>query len=136
MRSASPLRFNLSAPTAVQDRPFAPDLIEQTRLEAQYRLREQQVRQKAEVAEILARAAAAAEAAATAPPPSLPSFKDESSSKKSSKPKLSKEEKEAAKEKQLQKLVSPIVVKCMSKYKDKIDHDTFKKHAKEVSSVL
>lgn len=86
-------------------------------------------KQAAQVADILAKAAAAAEAAALRPPPS----KDEGSSKKpSSKAKLSKEEKEAAKEKQLQKLVSPIVVKCLSKYKDKLDHDAFKKHAKEV----
>lgn len=90
-------------------------------------------KRKAQVADILARAAAAAEAAAIAPAPQ--SSKDHSSQKKSSKPKLTKEEKEAAKEKQLQKLVSPIVVKCMSKYKDQMDHDTFKKHAKEVRGM-
>ena len=62
-------------------------------------------------------------------------LQNDSISQKSSKQKMTKEEKEAAKEKQLQKLVSPIVVKCMSKYKDQMDHDTFKKHAKEVSGV-
>lgn len=91
---------------------------------------------KAQVADILAKAAAAAEAATLAPPPSVSLGKEHSSSKKTSKPKMTKEEKDAAKEKQLQKLVSPIVVKCMSKYKDKLDHDTFKKHAKEVYSTL
>jgi SRI (Set2 Rpb1 interacting) domain len=42
------------------------------------------------------------------------------------------EEKEANKEKRLQKLVGAVVVKCMSKYQKQMDHDVFKKHAKEV----
>ncbi|KAI0339087.1 SET domain-containing protein [Trametopsis cervina] len=99
------------------------------------RQREEEKRRN-QVANILAKAAADAEAAAIArpAPPSPP--KEESSTKKSSKPKLSKEEKEAAKEKQLQKLVSPIVVKCLSKYKDRMDHETFKKHAKELTAII
>ena len=40
--------------------------------------------------------------------------------------------KEANKEKRLLKLISPVVVKCMSKHKDQMDHDQFKKYAKEV----
>jgi [histone H3]-lysine36 N-trimethyltransferase len=44
----------------------------------------------------------------------------------------SKEEREKNKEKRLMKLVGAVVVKCMSKYRDDIDHDLFKKHAKEV----
>lgn len=43
------------------------------------------------------------------------------------------EEKEANKEKRLLKLVGAVVVKCMSKYSKSMDHDMFKKHAKEVS---
>lgn len=92
---------------------------------------EEKRKAQAEIANILAKAAADAEAAATAGP-ATPSVKEEPVAKKPSKPRLTKEEKEAAKEKQLQKLVSPVVVKCLSKYKDKMDHDTFKKHAKEV----
>lgn len=45
---------------------------------------------------------------------------------------LSEEEKEALKEKKLQKMVGAIVVKTMSKYQKYMDHDQFKKHAKEV----
>lgn len=94
---------------------------------------EEKRKAQAEIANILAKAAADAEAAAAAAAGSAtPPVKEEPAAKKPSKPKLTKEEKEAAKEKQLQKLVSPVVVKCLSKYKDKMDHDTFKKHAKEV----
>ena len=92
---------------------------------------EEKRKAQAEIANILAKAAADAEAAATAGP-ATPTVKEEPVAKKPSKPKLTKEEKEVAKEKQLQKLVSPVVVKCLSKYKDKMDHDIFKKHAKEV----
>ncbi|KAI0092307.1 hypothetical protein BDY19DRAFT_884269 [Irpex rosettiformis] len=96
---------------------------------------EERRKAQAEVANILAKAAADAEAAAAAAR-ATPPAKEESVAKKPSKPKLSKEEKEAAKEKQLQKLVSPLVVKCLSKYKDKMDHDTFKKHAKELTNII
>jgi hypothetical protein len=36
------------------------------------------------------------------------------------------------KEKRLLKLVGAVVVKCMSKYQSQMDHEVFKKHAKEV----
>jgi hypothetical protein len=52
--------------------------------------------------------------------------------KEKRKPSLSEEEKEALKEKKLQKMVGAIVVKTMSKYQKYMDHDQFKKHAKEV----
>ena len=71
----------------------------------------------------------AAEAAASAPSPPHPASPQE---KKPSKPKISKEEKEALKEKRLLKLVGAVVVKVMSKYQKQMDHDLFKKHAKEV----
>lgn len=48
----------------------------------------------------------------------------------------SREEKESLKEKRLLKLVGAVVVKVMSKYQNQMDHDSFKKHAKEVRSLL
>lgn len=44
-------------------------------------------------------------------------------------------EDEAKKEKRLTKLVGEVVVKSMSKYKDQMEHDTFKRYAKEVSQT-
>jgi hypothetical protein len=52
--------------------------------------------------------------------------------KEKQKPTLSKEEKEALKEKKLKKMVGAVVVKTMSKYQKYMDHDQFKKYAKEV----
>jgi histone-lysine N-methyltransferase SETD2 len=48
---------------------------------------------------------------------------------------LSADEVEKLKEKKLLKLVGAVVVKCLSKHRDRMDHDTFKKHAKEVSGT-
>lgn len=42
---------------------------------------------------------------------------------------------EEQKEKRLLKMVGEVVVKSMSKYKDQLDHDRFKKYAKEVSAL-
>ncbi|KAI0688016.1 hypothetical protein BC835DRAFT_1285649 [Cytidiella melzeri] len=131
-RSLSPVAgFYLAPPTRVRfgERIYSEPL--------RPKESEEEVRRKAQaqVADILAKAAADAEAAAAARP-AVPASKSDVASKKPSKPKLTKEEKEAAKDKQLQKLVSPIVVKCLSKYKDKMDHETFKKHAKELTTVI
>lgn len=41
----------------------------------------------------------------------------------------------AKKEKRLTKLVGEVVVKSMSKYKEQMEHDTFKRYAKEVGST-
>ncbi|KAL5520449.1 hypothetical protein ACEPAG_9673 [Sanghuangporus baumii] len=49
---------------------------------------------------------------------------------------MTPEEKESLKEKRLQKLVGQIVVKCLSKHKDQLDHDTFKKKAKELTCII
>lgn len=49
---------------------------------------------------------------------------------------LSKGEKAELKEKRLQKLVGAVVVKCLSKYRDRMDREEFKKQAKEVSVML
>lgn len=46
------------------------------------------------------------------------------------------EEKEANKEKRLLKLVGAVVVKCMSKYSKQLDHDQFKKYAKELTHII
>jgi hypothetical protein len=43
---------------------------------------------------------------------------------------------EEQKEKRLLKMVGEVVVKSMSKYKDQLDHDRFKKYAKEVGLSL
>lgn len=52
--------------------------------------------------------------------------------KKLARHKQTPEEREANKEKRLLKLVGAVVVKCMSKHQAQMDHDMFKKHAKEV----
>ncbi len=46
------------------------------------------------------------------------------------------EQKEANKEKRLLKLVGAVVVKSMSKYAKSMEHDVFKKHAKEVGASI
>jgi histone-lysine N-methyltransferase SETD2 len=90
------------------------------------------------IAAIIAAATAAAATAAAATsaetPTDAPGVDNTSrKSSKSSKKHRTKEEKEGIKEKRLMKLVGAIVVKCMSKYRHEMDHDVFKKHAKEVS---
>ena len=82
-----------------------------------------------------AKEAAAAEAAAAASvEQTKPSESGSGSRKKQKAPKKGStpEEKEANREKRLLKLVGAVVVKCMSKYSKSMDHDLFKKHAKEV----
>lgn len=56
--------------------------------------------------------------------------------KKLARHKQTPEEREANKEKRLLKLVGAVVVKCMSKHQAQMDHDMFKKHAKEVRLLL
>jgi [histone H3]-lysine36 N-trimethyltransferase len=82
-------------------------------------------------------AAASAAAAAAKPPPAVTDVGGDSPSKEMSpskhhKKSQTKEEKETNKEKRLLKLIGAVVVKCMSKYQKQLDHDLFKKHAKEV----
>ncbi|KAG5339887.1 hypothetical protein C0989_003105 [Termitomyces sp. Mn162] len=55
--------------------------------------------------------------------------------KKSKKP-LTEEERETMKEKRMLKLVGAVVVKCMSKHSRAMDHDQFKKHAKELTQII
>ena len=46
------------------------------------------------------------------------------------------EDDEERKEKRLTKMVGEVVVRSMSKYKEQMEHDTFKRYAKEVSRVF
>ncbi|WVW86390.1 hypothetical protein I302_108436 [Kwoniella bestiolae CBS 10118] len=46
------------------------------------------------------------------------------------------EDEEAKKEKRLTKLVGEVVVRSMSKYKEQMEHDTFKRYAKECTGIL
>ncbi|CCM05915.1 uncharacterized protein FIBRA_08153 [Fibroporia radiculosa] len=100
------------------------------------------VTREQQLAAIIAKAAAA-----TTPPETVPLVQGhdqsvdgtdpESSRKKPSKnKKQTKEEKEANKEKRLLKLVGAVVVKCMSKYQHQMDHDVFKKHAKDLTHII
>ena len=83
----------------------------------------------AEEAAAQAEAGAIAEAKAKADAAALKAARRKEKSIKIS---LTPEEHEANKEKRLLKLIGAVVVKCMSKYSKSFDHDTFKKHAKEV----
>lgn len=102
-----------------------------------------------EIADVIADAAKRAEeekkrveqeaetvAAAKAAEEKKRSTRPSSSKDKGKKKALSTEELEKLKEKKLMKLVGAVVVKCMSKYRDRMEHDAFKKHAKEVSCAL
>ncbi|KAI9058826.1 hypothetical protein FKP32DRAFT_1597140 [Trametes sanguinea] len=108
-----------------------------------------EARRQQDVAAIIAAAAEAAKKpAAESKPKSSYDFdwmndkhpvrsSDKSKASSSSKhKKLSKEEREANKEKRLLKLIGAVVVRCMSKYKDQMDHDLFKKYAKELTQTI
>ncbi|WRT70012.1 uncharacterized protein IL334_007005 [Kwoniella shivajii] len=47
-----------------------------------------------------------------------------------------KEDEETKKEKRMTKLVGEVVVRSMSKYKEQMEHDTFKRYAKECTQIL
>jgi hypothetical protein len=101
---------------------------------------------RAAEAEAAKEAVAAAEAAAAAAAAAAASVAQEevkdggrrsgSRKKQKSPKKITSEEREANKEKRLLKLVGAVVVKCMSKHSKAMDHDVFKKHAKEVPFPL
>ncbi|PPQ98680.1 hypothetical protein CVT24_003307 [Panaeolus cyanescens] len=78
-----------------------------------------------------AQAAAESKAAAAAEAEKAARRKERSAKKH-----LSPEEKEARKEKRLMKLVGDVVVKYMSKHASSLDHDSFKKYARELTSVI
>ncbi|ESK96718.1 histone-lysine n-methyltransferase [Moniliophthora roreri MCA 2997] len=62
--------------------------------------------------------------------------KDKDKDKDRKKSSQSSAEREANKEKRLQKLVGAIVVKCMSKYAKSLEHEMFKKYAKELTEKI
>ncbi|KAK7688537.1 hypothetical protein QCA50_008075 [Cerrena zonata] len=97
------------------------------------------------VAAVIAAAAAAKEQAAlkaAADAERMEKAKQEKESKKqlakekASLAKQAREGKQLLKEKRLLKLVGAVVVKCMSKYQKQMDHDTFKKYAKELTQTI
>ncbi|KAH9894001.1 hypothetical protein C8Q73DRAFT_498617 [Cubamyces lactineus] len=129
-----------------RDAPL-PVFVERDPLQEALERRAAEARRQQDIAKIIAAAAAAATEAAKKPVPEPrpgPSSghghghssqrKKSSSSSKSKK--LSKDEREANKEKRLLKLIGAVVVKCMSKYKDQMDHDLFKKYAKELTQTI
>ncbi|SJL11215.1 related to Histone-lysine N-methyltransferase, H3 lysine-36 specific [Armillaria ostoyae] len=132
-------------------RPLSPDIVERQeaieRMEGVFtkekvdaiitaaaeaqRLAAEEAQRAAEEAEEKAKAAAVAkEARATK---KRPHHSSHHSPQK--KPETS-EQKEANKEKRLLKLVGAVVVKCMSKYTKSMEHDVFKKHAKELTHII
>ncbi|KAI0830234.1 hypothetical protein BC628DRAFT_1313213 [Trametes gibbosa] len=144
-------KLNLARPKSPKYEPmpiFQPDPQQEMRARRAAEARRQQ-----DVAAIIAAAAAAAEAEANKPKPveksSSRNMTDQEradrerdrlarkkavAAKKSKK--LSKEEREANKEKRLLKLIGAVVVRCMSKYKDQMDHELFKKYAKELTQTI
>lgn len=94
---------------------------------------------EAKAAEVAAAAVAAAEAEAEAKAATAEAKAAARAARKLSKSQkkvLTEGEKEANKEKRLLKLVGAVVVKYMSKYSKLMDHDLFKKHAKEVRFLV
>jgi len=110
----------------------------------------QRERSKAEAAAIIAAAAAAQKAAeerAIAEAAAAAEKQNKEEERKAERERRRKERKEGAekrhghgqedeREKRLLKLVGAVVVKTMSKYRTRMDVDTFKKHAKEVRASL
>lgn len=100
--------------------------------------------QRKDIAAVIAAATAAAEAeaarvaaaaAAAAALPTIPEIEHRKKAK-SSRKHHTKEEKEAHKEKRLVKLIGGVIVKCMSRYAKQLDHDQFKKYAKELTHII
>ncbi|TFK37690.1 hypothetical protein BDQ12DRAFT_607516 [Crucibulum laeve] len=107
------------------------------------RAREVQNRQSVQAIIASAAEAAAAEEAAAITAAAVAKAKAEAAEEKAARRKnrppkkvQTTEEKEANKEKRLLKLVGAVVVKCMSKYSKSMDHDMFKKHAKELTQII
>ncbi|CAK9780083.1 hypothetical protein CC85DRAFT_283658 [Cutaneotrichosporon oleaginosum] len=86
---------------------------------------------------IIAMAAASAQPIAAPPPVETPTpARVEEPRKRQKTAHNFTPEDEAKKEKRLTKLVGEVVVKSMSKYKDQMDHDTFKRYAKDCTNLL
>ncbi|KIR31664.1 histone-lysine N-methyltransferase, H3 lysine-36 specific [Cryptococcus deuterogattii MMRL2647] len=61
---------------------------------------------------------------------------DEERRKRQKRTHMTEEELAEQKERRLRKLIGAVVVKSMNKYKDMIEHDTFKKYARECTDTL
>ncbi|OXM77986.1 histone-lysine N-methyltransferase, H3 lysine-36 specific [Cryptococcus neoformans Bt63] len=61
---------------------------------------------------------------------------DEERRKRQKRTHMTEEELAEQKEKKLRKLIGAVVVKSMNKYKDMMEHDTFKKYARECTDTL
>lgn len=87
---------------------------------------------------IIAMAAASAQPVVIPPPVetnSAPARVEEEPRKRQKTAHVLTAEDEAKKEKRLTKLIGEVVVKSMSKYREQMDHDTFKRYAKEVGTM-
>ncbi|CAL1698157.1 unnamed protein product [Somion occarium] len=113
--------------------------------ERQTQMQKSTIPSKDAIAAVIAAAAAAQEAAALQAAHDAAQAELERQSKearkmaakkKASVNKEAREERRQLKEKRLLKLVGAIVVKSMSKYQKQMDHDTFKKHAKELTQLI
>ncbi|KZT58153.1 SET domain-containing protein [Calocera cornea HHB12733] len=95
---------------------------------------------RAELAAIIAQAAAAASASVSETPIASPSIKRNRPSSRSSDPPRLKAGDPSNRQKRLSRLVSEIVVQCMSgylaKHSMKLDRDEFKQHAKELTNLI
>jgi histone-lysine N-methyltransferase SETD2 len=93
------------------------------------------VAERSKLDAIIAMAAASAQPVVTPPAvetTSAPSRMEEEPRKRQKTAHVLTAEEEAKKEKRLTKLVGEVVVNAMSKYKDQMEHDTFKRYAKDV----
>ncbi|CDO68786.1 hypothetical protein BN946_scf184989.g52 [Trametes cinnabarina] len=145
------LPSSVQRPKSPKYKESAPIVLTRTPYEDTLARRAAEARRQQDVAAIIAAAAAAAQESAKKPEPEpepprnlgwddnhpYPLHrKSKASSSSSKRKKLTKEEKEANKEKRLLKLIGAVVVRCMSKYKDQMDHDLFKKYAKELTQTI
>ncbi|KAH8112060.1 hypothetical protein DFH11DRAFT_1512097 [Phellopilus nigrolimitatus] len=114
--------------------------------EEKRRGKQAQAPSRKEIADVIAAAARATEeakkaeeeraAAAKAVAEAEAAKKSKRSKDKSKKKELSLEEKEKRKSKKLMKLVGTVVVTYLSKYRYQMDHEVFKKHAKQLTLIV
>jgi len=116
--------------------PFQPPTNYSVRSTETFQQRRESIQaiiEQAAAAEVAAAEVAAANAAAEKERAEAKAARKKAKSPKKT---LTSQEKEANKEKRLQKLVGAVVVKCMSKYAKTLNRELFKKHAKEVRYSL
>lgn len=119
-----PPKYEPPAPKPQLDTPNVKNQFSRESIQAIIAAAEEEAGREAAAREAAAAAAAAEEGA--------PKASGSGSHKRHKSHKTNPEEKEANKEKRLLKLVGAVVVKCMNKHSKAMNHDLFKKHAKEV----